>query len=59
MGKVFGFVSTGFNIGGVIGPILFGYLLDHADPRLVFWTVAAVSVLTIFTVLETGRRGRQ
>jgi MFS family permease len=59
MGKVFGFVSTGFNIGGIIGPILFGYLLDHTDPRLVFWTVAGVSVLTVLTVLETGRRGRQ
>lgn len=59
MGKVFGFVSTGFNIGGIIGPILFGYLLDHADPRLVFWTVAAISVATVVTVLETGRRGRQ
>ena len=59
MGKVFGFVSTGFNIGGIIGPILFGYLLDHSDPRLVFWAVAAISIVTVVTVLETGRRGRE
>ena len=59
MGKVFGFVSTGFNIGGIIGPILFGFLLDNTDPKLVFWVAGAISLLTVATVLETGRRGRE
>ena len=27
-GKVFGFVTTGFNIGGIIAPLLFGYVMD-------------------------------
>ena len=35
-GRVFGIVSTGFNIGGIIGPILFGWLMDHGEPRWVF-----------------------
>src|SRR5215204_365107 len=35
-GKVFGFVTTGFNIGGIITPLLFGWLLDQGNPRGVF-----------------------
>ena len=51
-GKVFGFVSTGFNLGGMIGPVLFGYILDHSDPSYVFWAVAILSLLTVLTVLH-------
>jgi MFS family permease len=58
MGKVFGFVSTGFNIGGVVAPPMFGYVLDHADPRALYTITALVSLLTVATVLETGRRRR-
>ncbi len=50
-GKVFGFVSTGFNIGGILAPPIYGYILDNSDPDLVFWIAALASVLTIFTVL--------
>ena len=55
-GKVFGFVSVGFNIGGIVAPPVFGYLLDTGDPKLLFWAVGVVSMVTIATVLETGRR---
>jgi FSR family fosmidomycin resistance protein-like MFS transporter len=58
MGKVFGFVSIGYNIGGVVAPVMFGYILDHADPGLVFWVVGAISLATVVTVLATGRRAR-
>jgi MFS family permease len=37
MGKVFGFVSTGLNIGGAATPVFFGWLLDQGGPRLLFW----------------------
>jgi len=37
MGKVFGFVSTGLNIGGAATPVFFGWLLDQGEPRLLFW----------------------
>ncbi|MBI4291895.1 MAG: MFS transporter [Betaproteobacteria bacterium] len=54
MGKVFGFVSTGFNVGGVIAPILFGWLLDHSSPRNIFWATGVLALLTVATVLITG-----
>ena len=53
--KVFGFVSVGFNLGGVAAPVLFGLLLDRSDPGIVFWVVALVSLVTVLTVLNTGR----
>lgn len=59
MGKVFGFVSTGFNIGGIIAPPMFGYILDHSDPSYVFWVAAIVALATVPTVLFTGLQGRK
>ncbi len=52
MGKVFGTVTTGFNAGGIIGPPLFGLLLDLGDPYAIFWGAGIISILTIFTVLR-------
>jgi FSR family fosmidomycin resistance protein-like MFS transporter len=50
-GKVFGFVTTGFNIGGIISPLVFGWLMDNNSPRGVFFFVAAVSLISVVTVL--------
>jgi MFS family permease len=55
-GKVFGFVTTGFNIGGVISPLIFGALMDHGSPRAVFLLVAASTLLAIVTVATRPRR---
>jgi len=55
-GKVFGFVTTGFNIGGIIAPLIFGAIMDHGSPRLVFILVAACSVAAIATVATRLRR---
>ncbi len=49
-GKVFGFVTTGFNIGGIVSPLIFGAIMDHGNPRLVFLGVAACSLVAIATV---------
>ena len=49
-GKVFGFVTTGFNIGGIVSPLIFGAVLDYGSPRLVFLLVAAFALLAILTV---------
>jgi len=46
-GRVFAIVSTGFNAGGVVGPILFGALLDNNQPHLVF---VLVTILILFAV---------
>lgn len=53
-GKVFGFVMVGFNIGGLVGPPLYGLVVDHAPPELVFWLVAAFSLVTLITVAGTA-----
>jgi MFS family permease len=49
-GAVFGFVSTGFNIGASIAPIVYGMLMDHGQPRGVFLLSAAVSLICVTTV---------
>jgi len=55
-GKVFGFVTSGFNIGGVITPFIFGAVMDFGEPRLVFWLVVAFNLLTLIVVFATGRQ---
>lgn len=54
-GKVFGFVTIGLNVGGMIGPLLFGWLLDNSSPNAVFLAVAVFSVGTIAMVFLTAR----
>jgi MFS family permease len=49
-GRVFGFVSTGFNIGASVAPIIYGMLMDRGEPRAIFLFSAAVSILCISTV---------
>jgi MFS transporter, FSR family, fosmidomycin resistance protein len=56
-GRVFGFVSTGFNIGSSIAPIMYGMLMDNGQPRAVFLLSAAVSFLCVTTV-AFGLSGR-
>ena len=54
-GKVFGFVTTGFNIGGIISPLIFGAIMDHGSPRFVFIGVAALSLMAVVTVATRAR----
>jgi MFS transporter, FSR family, fosmidomycin resistance protein len=49
-GKVFGFVTTGLHIGGMISPLIFGQLLDHGMPRGVFLFIAACALVAVATV---------
>jgi predicted MFS family arabinose efflux permease len=55
-GKVFGFVTNGFNIGGIITPMIFGAILDHSSPRLVFLTVAGCAVAAVLTVVTLPKQ---
>jgi len=55
-GKVFGFVTTGFNIGGIVSPLIFGAIMDHGSPRAVFLAVAAFCVVAVLTVGAQPRR---
>ena len=55
-GKVFGFVTTGFNIGGIIAPLLFGWVMDAGHPRAVFFLVCGLALLAILTLVPNFRR---
>jgi FSR family fosmidomycin resistance protein-like MFS transporter len=55
-GRVFGFVSTGFNIAGIVSPIIFGQLLDHGFVREIFFFMAFCALLAIATVVVTTTR---
>ena len=56
-GKVFGFVSMGFSIGAVVGPLLFGWLMDRGQPRLIFLLVVAFTFLALPLVGRHRRAG--
>ena len=59
-GKVFGIVSTGFNIGGTVGPVLFGLFLDHGLPSMVFWSTVVFMLLTaMLTWIQENKAKRQ
>jgi MFS family permease len=57
-GRVFGIVSTGFNIGGIFGPLLFGWLMDRGEPRWVFGAAVIFMGLTALFGLLEERRGQ-
>lgn len=54
-GRVYGFVYSGLDLGATIGPIAFGYMLDHGQGREMFYGVAVLLVLAVFTVVRVGR----
>jgi MFS family permease len=58
-GRVFGIVSTGFNIGGIFGPLLFGWLMDIGSPRWIFGAAVAFMAATAVLALLEDRRPRQ
>lgn len=55
-GKTFGIVSTGFNVGGVVGPVLFGYLLDKGMASGVLWASVCFMAITTAMVLFQERK---
>jgi FSR family fosmidomycin resistance protein-like MFS transporter len=50
-GKVFGFVYSGLDVGSLLGPPLFGYLMDIHLPAAIFWIAAALYVVNAAMVL--------
>jgi MFS transporter, FSR family, fosmidomycin resistance protein len=59
VGRAFGIVSTGFNIGGIIGPLLFGWIMDNASPRWVFGASAAFMAITAAFGIVSDHRARR
>lgn len=59
-GRVFGIVSTGFNIGGASGPVLFGWLLDDGHPHAVFWFAVIFMLITaLITLIQEMRASKR
>jgi FSR family fosmidomycin resistance protein-like MFS transporter len=54
-GRVFGFVTTGFNIGGMVAPVVFGLMMDDGQPAAIFWSVAACSLVSVAFVVAGSR----
>jgi MFS family permease len=58
-GRVFGIVTTGFNIGGTIGPLIGGWIMDHNLPRWVFYSSVLFMILTAAMGLASEWRSRR
>lgn len=58
-GKVYGFVYSGLDVGSMVTPVVFGWLLDRGQPAAVFYAVVGVLVVSIFTVMRLPERAPQ
>jgi MFS family permease len=54
-GRAFGVVSTGFNLGGIVSPLLFGWIMDQNSPHWVFGASVVFMLLTVLLALVTDR----
>jgi FSR family fosmidomycin resistance protein-like MFS transporter len=58
-GRVFGIVTTGFNLGGTVGPLIGGWIMDHNLPRWVFFSSVLFMALTSVMALASDWRLRR
>jgi len=58
-GRAFGIVSTGFNFGGIVSPLLFGWIMDQQMPYWVFGASVIFMVMTVLLALVTERKPAQ
>jgi MFS family permease len=56
IGRAFGIVSIGLSTGGIVGPMLFGWIMDHGAPRWVFGASALFMVLVVVFALISDMR---
>jgi len=57
-GRAFGIVSTGFNLGGIISPLLFGWIMDQSAPHWVFGASVIFMVATVVLSPFTERKAQ-
>ncbi|MDP3693572.1 MFS transporter [Bradyrhizobium sp.] len=57
-GRAFGIVSTGFNLSGIFGPLLYGWIMDQSLPHWVFGASVVFMTLTVALALVTDRKPR-
>ena len=56
MGRTIGIVTSGFSIGGMVGPLMFGFIMDHGAPRWVFGASVIVMIIVSVVALVGDRR---
>ena len=54
LGRVFGFVYSGLDLGGTVAPYLIALLFDFGKPGWFFPLLAAVTTLTAATVINVN-----
>lgn len=54
-GAVFGFVSTGLDVGGALAPLLFGMLIDYGMPIGIFIAAAGFMMLSMTAGIAVTR----
>lgn len=54
-GKVFGFVSSGFEVGGIMLAPAFGWLIDHNAPAWVFYAAVVIMFLAFAAAVMATR----
>jgi MFS family permease len=56
VGRAFGIVSIGLSTGGMIGPMLFGWIMDRGAPHWVFGASVVFMLLVVVFALIGDRR---
>ena len=60
IGRAFGIVSIGLRTGGMIGPMLFGWIMDRGAPHWVFGASALFMVMVVvFALISDFRSSRR
>lgn len=54
-GRVYGVVYSGLDIGQAVAPLIFGTLLDHGQPALVWLGIAVAQGMLIVSAFNVGR----
>jgi MFS family permease len=58
VGRVFGIVTTGFNFGGMVAPIIGGVLVDHHLPAWIFYGSAIFMLVTVVIAIAVEKNAR-
>ncbi len=56
IGRAFGVVTIGFSVGGVLGPMLFGWILDRGAAHWIFGVSVVFMLLTVIAALIGDRQ---
>jgi len=54
-GRVYGFVYSGLDLGSMLGPLWFGFMLDHGAAQAIYFAVAGCFLVAIGTVVQVRR----